>query len=369
MVLKDLTLKNFRVFENIRLEFNSDLNIIHGLNGQGKTSLLEAIYYLSLTKSFRVSKDEIALKHDTEFFEIKGNYGENDIIKQNVRIYYSFNEGKHVFLNSDKADLFSEIVGINPVILLSPDDLELTYGMPAVRRKFLDILLSQLFPKYLYNLKNYKRCVSQKNKQLNNAESFNQKELQIWNQQLVDYGSEIIRDRLKFLQFAKENINKSYMDISGKNDRIHLEYISSLNNLNGKINTDEIKIIYKKTLDTVRESEIKRKVSLSGPHKDDMGFFKNDYPFKTHGSQGENKSFLMALKFVESSYIQETSAKKPIFLLDDIFGELDNERIQNLIRFIKKEGQTFITTTEINKFKNSVSEYAKVIHIENHEIN
>lgn len=368
MVLKELSLKNVRVFEDVKIDFNSHLNIIHGLNGQGKTSLLEAIYYLSLTKSFRVNQDETVLKHDSEYFEIKGSYINTEANKFIVRIFYSNSEGKHAFINSNKVKQFSEVVGKNPVILLSLDDLEITYGVPAARRKFLDILLSQLYPTYLHCLRNYKKSVSQKNKLLSNNIAADKNELDIWNQQLVTYGSQIIFYRLKFLEFANNTIEASYLSISGKSEKIAIRYISTLNEISYTGEIEEIKTVFLENLKNSTSTEIRRKVSLVGPHKDDLGFYKDGYPFKTHGSQGENKSLLLALKINESLYIQEIIGSKPLFLLDDIFGELDNERINNLMGIIKKEGQTFITTTEINKFKQSVPSNTKFIHIKEHAI-
>jgi len=215
----------------------------------------------------------------------------------------------------------------------------------------------------------YKKSVSQKNKLLSGNGNFEIRELEIWNQQLVTYGSEIIFKRLKFIEFANSKISSSYQNISKNKEKITIIYNSTLNELSSKSTLNDIKIFFRKALENSKDNEKKRKVCLIGPHKDDLGFLKNNYSFKSHGSQGENKSFLLALKIIESSFIMEVSNKRPLFLLDDIFGELDEERINNLVQLIKKEGQTFITTTEINKFKNSVPGNTKFIHIQNHAIN
>lgn len=369
MFLKEIFIKNIRVFKNIEIEFNNDLNIIYGLNGQGKTSLLEAIHYLSLTKSFRVNKDSIVKRSDTDFFEVKGNFIDQNNSITDLRVYFSNNEGKHAFLNSNKVKQFSEIVGLFPVILLSLDDLELTYGVPAYRRKFLDVLLSQLFPGYLHNLRNYKKSVAQKNKLLNSENTINRKELDIWNMQLITYGSEVLFQRQRVIDFLNKNISSKYRNISKNQDEIKVIYNSTVNKLLEDYSLNEIKNAFINTLNSNKESELKRRVSLTGPHKDDIEFLINGFPLKSHGSQGENKSFLLALKIVESDYIINISKKKPLFLLDDIFGELDNTRIDNLITLIKQQGQTFITTTEIKKFENTNLENKKYIHIHNHAIN
>jgi len=368
MFLKDISLKNVRIFNDLETDFNPKINIIHGKNGQGKTSILEAIYYLSLTKSFRINKDTVVLKNGMTFFEIAGNFLDEQEIAIKSRIYFSNEEGKHAFVNSQRVKQFSELVGLFPVILLSLDDLDLTYGVPAARRRFLDILLSQLYPGYLHNLKNYKKSITQKNRLLNSENVVNENEIDIWNQQIVTYGSEIILHRKKFLVFANEQISSVYKRISDKVEEIKIVYNSTVQDLEIDTKLEKIKQLYGHSLVKAYESEIKRRTSLVGPHKDDLDFLKNGFLFKSHGSQGENKSFLMALKTVESNYIQQVSKKKPLFLLDDIFGELDTSRVENLIHLINNEGQTFITTTDIEKFKNIFPENSKLIFLENHTI-
>ena len=368
MFLKEISLKNVRVFNNLRTDFNPKINIIHGQNGQGKTTILEAIYYLSITKSFRINKDAVVLKNGCDFFEIKGTFYNDSDREVQSRIYYSSNEGKHAFINTQKVKQFSELVGLCPVILLSLDDLELTYGVPAARRRFLDILLSQLFPGYLQNLRSYKKCISQKNRLLNLDSTIKENDIRIWNEQIVNYGSEVIAHRNNFVTFANEEISRFYKKISNKNEKIEITYKSTIQNIEPDLTVTDIKDSFNKTLQKSLDSEIRRKISLIGPHKDDLDFFKNGFLFKSHGSQGENKSFLMALKTVESLYIQDISKKKPLFLLDDIFGELDNSRVENLVLLINDEGQTFITTTDPEKFKNNFPENSKLLFLRDHSI-
>lgn len=358
MHLEHIHINNLRVFKKLEIYFDPNINIIYGLNGQGKTSILEAIYYLAITKSFRAKKDDVVLKILEDSFEIKGSFINKENRKNKIRIYYSKNEGKHAFINSEKVKVFSELVGLFPVILLSLDDIELTFGVPAHRRKFLDILLSQLFPGYLYNLQKYKKSVLHKNKLLSNDDYPNKtKELDIWNMQLAEYGSQIIFSRIEFIDYVNSHINRAYNLISGKKENISVNYDSTLKNLNSKMDVKDIKDIFIKELDHIQENEIKRQSSLIGSHRDDISFLKDNFPFRSHASQGENKSFLLALKILESEYVFKTQKIKPLLLLDDIFGELDNKRIENLVKILKNQGQTFITTTENNKFNmNSLTE-------------
>jgi len=370
MFLKELKLNNFRVFSELELKFHPTINIIYGSNGQGKTSILESIYYSSLTKSFRAKKDKTALRHETEFFDIKSVFVDKQNIEKNIRLFYSESEGKHAFINNERAKKFSEFIGNFPVVLLSLEDLDLTFGQPASRRKFLDILLSQLYPNYLINLQKYKRCIAQKNKLLNTENNFKilQIELDIWNQQLVTSGVELIKARKRFIKYLNENISTVYTNIAKTQEKIFCNYMSNVFESNNNSQPLEIEKSFLKALENNSERELKRQISLVGPHRDDIEFLKDGFPFKTHGSQGENKSFLLALKLIESDYVVKESDKNPLILLDDIFGELDNDRIKNLLKIILSKGQTFITTTDKQKFIDIIKEKESLFYLSDRKI-
>lgn len=369
MHLKEIQFENFRNFKKLKINFHPKINLIYGYNGQGKTSLLEAVYYLSITKSFRAKNDSVVLNHNGDFFNIQGNFSDQKNIESNVRIYFSKQEGKHAFVNTERVKSFSEIVGLFPVIMLSLEDIEITYGVPAVRRKFLDVLLSQLYPQYLHNLQKYKKCVLQKNKLLNTDKNVNIiKELQLWNRQIIQYGSEILFKRLKFIEYLNKNISSVYDTISGKKEIIEAQYYSTIGKLDKEYSVQNICVLFEEILSKVMDKELQRQNCLVGPHRDDLDFMKDSYPLKSHGSHGENKSFLLALKFLESQYILDVSQKKPLMLLDDIFGELDTQRSENLLKVISDQGQTFITTTDNKKFKNIIIDDESLIHIHNNSV-
>ncbi len=369
MFLSNIQLQNFRVFNKLDITFHPKINIIYGLNGQGKTSILEAIYFLSITKSFKARADSNVLNHQAEFFDITGSFFHKNEVLNKLRVYYSKSEGKHVFIDNEKVKTFSEVVGLFPTILLSLEDIELTYGVPASRRKFLNVLLSQLYPSYLLALQKYKRSVLQKNKLLA-LDDYPTKldELDTWNKQLVEFAAEIFFYRIKFIQFLNDKISDSYNTISGKNEKISVHYKTNIHGLKAEQTLSEIKKLFSITLEKVKNSEIKRQSSLVGPHRDDVDFIKDGFPFKSHGSQGENKSFLIALKLLESQYIFEISKNLPLLLLDDIFGELDSYRVENLLTNILDHGQTFITTTDDHKVKNIVTDKKSFFNIENNFI-
>ncbi|KAA3609839.1 MAG: DNA replication/repair protein RecF [Calditrichaeota bacterium] len=365
MFLEKIRIENFRIFSELNINFHPKINIIFGRNGQGKTSILEAIYFLSITKSFKAKTDTYVLKHEREFFDIKGSCNNNTTVNE-LRIYFSRSDGKHVFLDKQKVKTFSEIVGQFPAILLSLEDIELTFGMPASRRKFLDVLLSQLYPGYLFALQKYKKSVLQKNKLLSLEDYPNKlNELDIWNKQLIEFAVEILMRRMEFVDYLNRNINSSYTTISAKEEKIEVLYKTNSGILKNDYNSDQIKKIFSETLEKSKPSELKRQSCLFGPHRDDLEFLKDGYSFKSHGSQGENKSFLIALKLIESQYIFDVSKKRPLMLLDDIFGELDSYRIENLLEIITDHGQTFITTTDDQKGKNIIADTASLFHLEN----
>jgi DNA replication and repair protein RecF len=347
MILKELEIENFRLFPYLKIEFSDGINIISGLNGQGKTSILESIYYLALTKSFRTSNDNHVISYNNDHFNIKSDFSSGESDKKNIRIYHSHLEGKHLFVNKKEVLKFSEYIGTVPCVTLTLDNLKLTLGGPLERRRFLDILISQISPVYLGDLKMYKRTVLQRNTLLskeNKSEIKNQ--IHIWNEKMVEHGSRIILQRLEFIDFLNEHLSDYYNQISQSRDNIVVEYKSSL----GDFYRDKLPAKFHKKLNLVFEYEFERKKSVIGPHRDDVQFFKQDKVFRDYCSQGENKTLVIALKFLEWEYISKERHIKPILLLDDIFGELDEIRMQGLLDFLEKIGQAYITTTMQDKF-------------------
>jgi len=352
MILKELEVENFRVFPNLQIKFSDGINIISGMNGQGKTSILESIYYIALTKSFRTSNDNHAISYNKKHFNIKSGFVSGKSEKKIIRIFHSNSEGKHLFINKKEVLKFSEYIGTVPCVILTLDDLKLTLGGPQERRRFLDILISQISPVYLEDLKIYRRTLQQRNALLgieNKGEIKNQ--ISIWNEKLIEYGSRIISQRLHFIDFLNRYLSEYYNKISTLNDRINVEYHSSLGEREYLTDQKKITDRFEKKLSLIFKYEIERKRSVIGPHRDDIYFFKEDKIFRDFCSQGENKTLVIALKFLEWEYISKERQIKPILLLDDIFGELDEIRMQGLLDFLEIIGQACITTTMQDKFK------------------
>lgn len=367
MHLKQIQLNQFRNISDLKIDFSKQINIIYGKNGQGKTSLLEAIYLLAITKSFRTKADKVIIQHLKEYLQLTGQFDTDRHDSFSIRVYFSFEEGKHVFLNNNKVEKFSALIGKVPVTLLSLEDMELTYGLPQNRRKFIDILLSQISPVYLSALQSYKKILAHRNSLLSliAEKKENAQALFPWNEQLLKHGSDIIWHRQQFVQYANQKISIYYQRIALNDEKINIRYKTNLELASGQTTVKEIEKIFRKKLAESQEADILRQNTLTGPHRDDLVFYKDGYILKSFGSQGENKTLLIAIKLIESDYLKEKTSENPILLMDDIFGELDDTRIANLLGSVKEFGQTFITTNSSAKFGQLPMDNAQFIQMEN----
>ena len=368
MVLKYLELEYFRNFEHLKIDFDSGINIISGRNGQGKTSILESIYYLALTKSFRTSSDSHVITYKKDHFNIVSSvlshlHNRN----KQIRLYYANKEGKHLFIDKKEVQKFSEYIGTVPCVILTLDDLRLTMGGPQERRKFLDILIAQVSPVYLEDLKIYRKTVQQRNALLASDDivKVNQ-QISAWNRQLITYGTNIIEHRIDFIRFLNNHIGSFYAKISGEKEFIRAEYHSSITENIDSAHKDEIRNKFEKKLALLHRYEFDKKMTVIGPHRDDIYFYKDKTFFKDFCSQGENKTLVIALKFLEWEYISQERQIKPILLLDDIFGELDEYRMNGLLDFLQIIGQAFISTTMQEKFKHHAA--SKKYVLQNQEL-
>ena len=351
MILKELEIENFRLFTYLQIQFSDGINIISGMNGQGKTSILESIYYLALTKSFRTSNDNHAISYNNEHFNIKSCFFAEESDQKNIRLFYSSSEGKHLFINKKEVTKFSDYIGTVPCVILTLDDLKLTLGGPFERRRFLDILISQISPVYLEDLKIYRRILQQKNALLGIEDKKEiESQISIWNEKLIEHGSRIIFQRLAFIDFLNRNLADYYNKISKLNDMIVVNYQTSLGDRKDLSDESKIRVRFEKKLNLIFKYELERKKSFIGPHRDDVQFFKEKNIFRDFCSQGENKTLVIALKFLEWEYISKERKIKPLLLLDDIFGELDKVRMNGLLDFLEVIGQAYITTTMQDKF-------------------
>ena len=347
MILTSLSLRNFRAHKDIDIEFSNNLNYIVGGNGQGKTSILESIYYLCTTKSFNAKTDIEVIRFGKEEFEIIGHF--SNITEDNVRINCSLNNSKkYYFLNDKHQNKHSDIIGKFPVVLLTPADHKITQGVPAERRKFIDSVISQASSTYLKILIDYNRTLKHRSSLLNRLKEFRTEDMLVefdaWTTKLVTTGTEIIKRRKLFFKEFNSFVRESYHRIMEQEQpSINYYYLAGCEE-------DDVEKYFMKMIDEKKEEEFRRASNLVGPHRDDIIFSINNLNLKTFGSQGQHKTFQTALKFAEFFYLKDITSKTPVFLLDDVFGELDASRAQQISEYLKDVGQTFVTITDFGNF-------------------
>ena len=348
MVLNFIDLKNFRLHSNTKLEFSKNINYLVGGNGQGKTSLLEAIYYLCTTRSINQSSDSEAVKFDENYFEINGNFSE--LSKNKVRVGFEKSTNKKtVFLNDKQIYKATNLIGKFPVVALLQSDHAITQGSPTERRRFVDSIISQSSATYLKLLLDYNKILRHRSTLLSKLKEFHSKDLldqfEVWTNSLTKVGSEVIKHRIKFVEEFNDYIQKPYEQIMGKKEFPLIKYKTVLND------TIEIETEFEQKLDERKSEEMRRARNLIGPHRDDYDFFIDELELKKYGSQGQNKTFQIALRFSQFFYLKDKISITPIFLMDDVFGELDSFRAERISNYLSKIGQAFITMTDFSKLE------------------
>ncbi len=345
MLLSSLSVTNFRKHISSNFQFAEGLNYIVGQNSIGKTSILEAIHYLCSSKSM-FAKDNEVVNFNKEHFEVEGVFQNKNINK--VRIFFNNSENKKYFLlNGKQIHKSSEIVGKFPVVTLTPEDHQITQGSPADRRKFFDSVFSQASKTYLEFLIDYNKILKHRSVILNQlSEKITPSlldELDSWTENLVSKGSQIINYRKKFIKDFTRYLVDSYAQIMDTNEIPSIKYLT----VSEEEDFDERRVL-EDLLKQNRQLEIKRNLNLIGPHRDDFLFEINGISLKKFGSQGQNKTFQITLRFAEFFFLKEFNDEIPIFLLDDVFSELDAFRATKVSEFLKKVGQAFITLTDFS---------------------
>lgn len=354
MKIDSLSLMNFRNYETLNISFGN-LNIIYGLNGSGKTNIVEAIYMLALTKSFRINNDKIMIKKGKIKAKIKGNVlKKNDENEFGVEIS---NDGKIVTINGEKQDKVSDYVSRINVILFNPSDTRLIDDAPSERRKMLNIEISQIYKEYLVVLTNYQRILKQRNFYIRGMYingSYTSEYLDILTKKLVEYGKVICKYRQDFIDNINKYIKSNYEKIFGSGT-LKIRYISTLKNKSEDDLIKRFKDNYQKELSVGK--------TLEGIHHDDIMFILDNNNLKEWGSEGQRKNAIISFKLAEINVINEIKGYYPILILDDLFSELDKEKITNLLGMLDRNVQTFITTTDLKNISKKVIKDAKKIKV------
>lgn len=347
MYLNKISIVNFKNIESQTFDFQPKINCFVGNNGVGKTNILDAIYYLSFAKSYFNTVAIQNIKHDASFFIIEGDYL---IDERTEKIVCSLKKGqKKILKRNDKTyEKFSEHVGQFPLVIISPADRDLVTEGSEARRKFMDGVISQQNKLYLNDLISYNKVLTQRNallKYFAANRTFDALNLSVYDEQLSNFGARIYEVRKQFLEAFIPIFNQKYQLISGNFEQVNLLYKSQLENF-------KLKDLLKKNL----EKDKILQFTTAGIHKDDLSFDIGSYPIKKFGSQGQQKSYLIALKLAQFEFIKQKSKVTPILLLDDIFDKLDENRVSQIIDLVNNEefGQIFITDTHPERTENVV---------------
>lgn len=350
MKIDSLSLMNFRNYETLNISFG-DLNIIYGLNGSGKTNIIEAIYTLALTKSFRINNDKVMIKKGKIKAKIKGNVLKN--ADENTFGVEISNDGKVVTINGEKQDKVSDYVSRINVILFNPSDTRLIDESPMIRRKMLNIEISQIYKEYLVILTNYQRILKQRNFYLRGMYvngSYTNTYLDILTKKLIEYGSIICKYREKFVDNINKYIASNYEKIFGSGT-LKIRYVSTFKNKSEDDLIKRYKDNYQKELSVGK--------TLEGIHHDDIVFVLDNNNLKEWGSEGQRKNAIISFKLAEINVINEIKGYYPILILDDLFSELDKVKVTNLLGMLDRNVQTFMTTTDLKNISKKVIKDAK----------
>ncbi len=386
MIVDNILMRNVRNHVLTEIDFNSNVNVIYGKNGAGKTSILESISIGSLSKSFISCSDSNIISKGAEFYEVNIKSTNELDMKYYSKVKYELNLGKTISNSYGDNITPKELIGTIPLIILTPDYRIITSGSPQSRRDFVDRVLSQSNKVYLDEFLKFKKALKQRNSILLNNKlnnSYNSKNyydedlLDEWTKQFVNHSSELIFRRMNFVKEIQPYFSDFYSRVANNNESVTLEYIPNIILKNRElkdINSEEIfyeqsldaiKDILEQTYDRLKYDEIKRGSTLFGPQKDEFLIKLNNNIAREFASQGQHKTLLISLKFAEFQYLKNKRNDTPVFLLDDIFSEIDSYRIGMVIELLRKNSsQIFITTTNPNQVREVFStDNIKFIHI------
>ncbi len=359
MILTNIKLTNFRTYNSLNLEFSPKFNIIYGNNGEGKTNLVESIYLLALSKSFRVNNDKILIKKSEKELIVEGK------IKTKFKTTYKVKikeDEKEVFIDNNKQSKLSDYVSNINVILFNPDDVGLIKDSPVERRKLLNIEISKMNKDYLLLLNNYNLLLKQRNSYLKVAytnKNVSYEYLDIITKKLAEYGFKIANYRKNFIENINLYIHSIYKSIFGYGE-LEVKYISEYKNKD----LDQVIEMYKGSYN----KELEYGKTLYGIHHDDLSFILDKNKLKDWGSVGQHKNSIIAFKLAEIQIIKDINGEMPILILDDLFSELDINKIKNILNLLNKDIQIFITTTDIQNFDENLFKEYKMFKIENKQI-
>lgn len=352
MIIKSIELADFRNYDTLNLTFDKGTNILYGDNAQGKTNILEAIYVVATTKSHKGSKDKDIINFNKEEAHIRA-YIEKEEVETRIDMHLRSSKSKGIAIDGQKIKKAAELLGLLNVVFFSPEDLGIIKNGPSERRRFVDMELCQLDSFYLYNLNSYNKIVNQRNKLLKDL-YFNpslKETLNIWDSQLVSFGSKIIERRKIFIDQLNDIIYEIHKKLSGDKEELKIKYEPDVDIENFETN-----------LKLSNERDIKLKQTCVGPHRDDFSFIAGNIDIRKFGSQGQQRTAALSLKLSEIELVKKITKDTPVLLLDDVLSELDANRQNYLLNSIG-DIQTIITCTGLDDFINNRFEIDKIYRV------
>ena len=369
MFLKHFIAQNYRNLQQFEVDFDPNVNIFIGQNAQGKTNLLEAIYFLALTRSHRTSNDKELIAFGKDYANVSGHIYKSQV-DLSLRVLIT-TKGKKVWVNRVEQAKLSKYVGQLNAILFSPEDLDLIKGAPNLRRRFMDQEFGQISAEYLYFAGKYKQVLQQKNnylKQLAKGEAHDTMFLEVLSDQLAGVAAEVIVRRFQFLNYLDQYARDAYAHISTSAEKLKVIYRPSVKEISAK---DRIEEVYHKVLNNFQKNqklEILKGTTLSGPHRDDIEFELDGKNAHLYGSQGQQRTIALSIKLAEIQLVHQITDEYPVLLLDDVMSELDHNRQSALLNYIHGKTQTFITTTDLEGISWEIIKKPKIYRIKSGQI-
>lgn len=352
MIVQSIELKNFRNYEELHMEFHGGTNILYGDNAQGKTNILEAVYFCATSKSHKSAKDREIIRFEQDESHIKMQVRKNSV-PYRIDMHLKKNKPKGIAINGVPIKKASELFGIANVVCFSPEDLNIIKNGPSERRRFIDMELCQLNKLYVHSLVQYNKVLVQRNKLLKELAFRPDYEatLDVWDMQLVNYGTEVMKFRLDFIAKLNAMIQKIHLQLSGNREELVVSYEPDTP-------SDQFEAALKRS----RPQDIRQKTTLCGPHRDDISFFVNGIDIRRYGSQGQQRTAALSLKLSELELVKTLIHDNPILLLDDVLSELDGGRQNHLLSAIS-DIQTIITCTGLDDFVNNRFKIDKIFKV------
>lgn len=357
MIVTSIDLKNYRNYELMNLEFFEKTNIIYGDNAQGKTNILEALYVAATTKSHRGSKDKEIIRFGEEESHIKMMIKKNDI-DYRIDMHIKKDKSKGIAINGVPIRKALDLFGVVNMVFFSPEDLNIIKDGPSERRRFINMELSQIDKVYSHNLYQYKKVLDQRNKLLKDIYYRNDLKdtLEVWDMQLVRYGSEVVKARQNFIDNLNEIVRDIHYKLSGGKESLIIKYNPSTYVEN-----------FDKEVEHARDKDIRYGSTSVGPHKDDIIFVINGNDVRNYGSQGQQRTAALSLKLAEIELVKNTINDTPVLLLDDVLSELDSSR-QNFLMDSIGNIQTIVTCTGVDDFINHQSDVSRIYKVINGQV-